>query len=149
MRHRDRALNAHCYPLLSYPEMYILDGGYSSFFTDHRLRCSPQEYVTMKEKEHLQARRKGLGRVKQERQKLNRARCKLAVWHHINPSDSPILLPLAYAWHCWRFSAAWLFGGRLACLQWRLIKVACCITTRLAYLRKWAPSSRRWSIHLL
>lgn len=28
----------------------------------------------MKEKEHMDARRKGLGRVKQERQKLNRAK---------------------------------------------------------------------------
>lgn len=90
MRHRDRAINAHCYPSLSYPEMYILDGGYSCFFIDHRLRCSPQEYVSMKEKEHLEARRRGLGRVKHERQKLNRAKTFAFGQHSWQADDSPL-----------------------------------------------------------
>ena len=89
VRHRDRAINAHRYPLLSYPELYILDGGYSSFFDDHKLRCSPQQYVTMKEKEHMQARKRGLGRVKQERQKLNRAQTFAFGQHSQQIEDSP------------------------------------------------------------
>ncbi|KAL8830986.1 MAG: hypothetical protein Q9191_001135 [Dirinaria sp. TL-2023a] len=96
VRHRDRATNADCYPALTYPELYILDGGYSSFFSDHRLRCTPQEYVTMKEKEHLQARRRGLGRVKQERQKLNRAQT-FAFGQHEREADNS---PLAAERHC-------------------------------------------------
>ncbi|KAL8797742.1 MAG: hypothetical protein Q9195_000094 [Heterodermia aff. obscurata] len=89
VRHRDRATNAHRYPLLSYPELYILDGGYSSFFDDHKFRCSPQHYVTMKEKEHMQARKRGLGRVKQERQKLNRAQTFAFGQHNRQLEDSP------------------------------------------------------------
>ena len=55
LRHKDRATNAHRYPLLTYPEVYILDGGYSSFFMDHRFRCFPQNYVEMAAKEHANA----------------------------------------------------------------------------------------------
>ena len=89
VRHRDRAMNAHRYPSLSYPELYILDGGYSSFFNDHKIRCSPQQYVTMKEKEHMQARKRGLFRVKQERQKLNRAQTFHFGQHDHQIDDSP------------------------------------------------------------
>jgi M-phase inducer tyrosine phosphatase len=73
LRHRDRAANAHRYPLLSYPEVYILDGGYSSFFSDHSLRCIPQNYVEMASKEHANACERGLGKIKQQRVKLGRA----------------------------------------------------------------------------
>lgn len=50
----------------------------------------------MKEKEHLQARRRGLGRVKQERQKLNRAQT-FAFGQHARESDDS---PLAPERHC-------------------------------------------------
>ncbi|KAI9871187.1 MAG: cell division cycle- protein [Pleopsidium flavum] len=73
VRHQDRAANAHQYPKLTYPEVYILDGGYSSFFVDHRARCFPQNYVEMAAKEHQTACERGLGRMKQQRGKLMRA----------------------------------------------------------------------------
>lgn len=73
VRHRDRAENAHRYPSLTYPEVYILDGGYSSFFMDHRYRCFPQNYVEMAAKEHENACERGLGKIKQQRAKLGRA----------------------------------------------------------------------------
>lgn len=73
VRHRDRATNAHRYPALTYPEVYILDGGYSSFFMDHRFRCFPQNYVEMAAKEHENACERGLGKIKQQRAKLGRA----------------------------------------------------------------------------
>lgn len=73
VRHRDRASNSHRYPLLTYPELYILDGGYSSFFTDHSFRCFPQSYVEMGAKEHANACERGLGKIKQQRVKLSRA----------------------------------------------------------------------------
>ena len=73
LRHKDRACNAHQYPKLTYPEVYILDGGYSSFFLDHKFRCYPQNYVEMADKEHENACERGLGRMKQQRTKLCRA----------------------------------------------------------------------------
>lgn len=72
IRHRDRAVNVDNYPNLTYPDMYILDGGYSAFFASHRSLCFPQNYVEMAAKEHEFACERGLGKVKQ-RSKLSRA----------------------------------------------------------------------------
>ena len=88
LRHKDRAINAHRYPLLTYPEVYILDGGYSAFFQDHRFRCSPQNYVEMGAKEHATACERGLGRIKQQRGKLCRAQT-FAFGQHQTLEDSP------------------------------------------------------------
>ncbi len=73
IRHEDRASNAHQYPKLTFPEVYILDGGYSAFFQNHKLRCSPQNYVEMNDKEHANACERDLGRIKQQRGKIGRA----------------------------------------------------------------------------
>lgn len=72
LRHRDRAFNIDQYPHLTYPDMYILEGGYSAFFSQHSSLCFPQNYVEMNAKEHEFACERGLGKVKQ-RSKLNRA----------------------------------------------------------------------------
>lgn len=72
IRHRDRAFNIDQYPQLTYPDLYILEGGYSAFFSEHRTLCYPQNYVEMSAKEHEYACERGLGKVKQ-RSKLNRA----------------------------------------------------------------------------
>lgn len=49
MRNLDRKLNAHHYPVLFYPEIYILDGGYKNFWTLHGVRCDPPHgYVPMR-----------------------------------------------------------------------------------------------------
>lgn len=89
LRQRDRAVNAHRYPLLTYPEVYILDGGYSSFFQDHRYRCFPQNYVEMAAKEHAAACERGLGRIKQQRGKLCRAQTFAFGQHNQPLEDSP------------------------------------------------------------
>ncbi|KAI5784789.1 hypothetical protein FPQ18DRAFT_265494 [Pyronema domesticum] len=52
LRKRDRQLNMHRYPLLHYPDIYILEGGYSNFFSQHRQRCEPQNYVEMDDAAH-------------------------------------------------------------------------------------------------
>ncbi|KAL8784604.1 MAG: hypothetical protein Q9213_003859 [Squamulea squamosa] len=88
LRHKDRAINSHRYPLLTYPEVYILDGGYSAFFQEHRFRCSPQNYVEMGAKEHASACERGLGRIKQHRGKLCRAQT-FAFGQHQTLEDSP------------------------------------------------------------
>ncbi|OCT46345.1 M-phase inducer phosphatase [Cladophialophora carrionii] len=85
IRNKDRAVNADCYPALTYPEAYILDGGYSNFFKDYRMRCYPQNYVEMHAKEHALDCERGLGKVKQ-RSKLVRAQT-FAFGQH-SPLDS-------------------------------------------------------------
>lgn len=88
LRHQDRAINVDTYPNLTYPDMYILDGGYSSFFAEHRSFCFPQNYVEMSAKEHEFACERGLGKVKQ-RSKLNRAQTFAFGEHSPQMEDSP------------------------------------------------------------
>ncbi|XP_063783943.1 M-phase inducer phosphatase 3 [Pseudophryne corroboree] len=45
LREEDRARNE--YPSLSYPEMYLLKGGYKDFFPEYRVLCDPQGYCPM------------------------------------------------------------------------------------------------------
>lgn len=47
LRNADRHQNMHRYPQLFYPEIYILAGGYSTFYANHRSRCEPQSYIEM------------------------------------------------------------------------------------------------------
>ncbi|KAM0796611.1 hypothetical protein BDR22DRAFT_518448 [Usnea florida] len=89
LRHKDRATNAHQYPKLTYPEVYILDGGYSSFFMEHKPRCYPQNYVEMGAQEHANACERGLGRIKQQRAKLSRAQTFAFGQHEQQVDDSP------------------------------------------------------------
>ncbi|OZJ02695.1 hypothetical protein BZG36_04598 [Bifiguratus adelaidae] len=52
LRSRDRHANLVDYPKLYYPEIYLLDGGYSRFFQSYKHRCTPQSYVGMKDAAH-------------------------------------------------------------------------------------------------
>jgi M-phase inducer tyrosine phosphatase len=88
IRNKDRAVNAESYPALTYPEAYILDGGYSTFFKDYRLRCYPQNYVEMHAKEHVVDCERGLGKVKQ-RTKLVRAQTFAFGQHSPQLDSSP------------------------------------------------------------
>lgn len=64
VRSEDRTANAEHYPRLTYPEVYILDGGYSAFFLDHRARCFPPEYVEMSDAKHQRTCEREMGRLK-------------------------------------------------------------------------------------
>lgn len=88
IRHHDRAANVDTYPHLTYPDMYILDGGYSAFFSEHRSLCFPQNYVEMNADGHEFACERGLGKVKQ-RSKLNRAQTFAFGQHSPEMEDSP------------------------------------------------------------
>ncbi|KAK4044417.1 Rhodanese-like domain-containing protein [Parachaetomium inaequale] len=73
IRARDRNENAAHYPKLFYPEIYILDGGYSGFFVEHRERCYPQAYVEMNAAEHVNTCEREMNRLRQNRRGLGRA----------------------------------------------------------------------------
>lgn len=88
IRHSDRSFNVNQYPLLSYPDLYVLEGGYSSFFADHRSFCFPQSYVEMNSKGNEFACERGLGRVRQ-RTKLDRAHTFAFGDHSLGMQDSP------------------------------------------------------------
>lgn len=93
IRAADRCANAEHYPRLTYPEVYILDGGYSGFFSEHRDRCYPQAYVEMDDAEHVQTCEREMGRLRQkkERKGLSRAATFAFGSSHGSPSvqDSP------------------------------------------------------------
>ena len=72
IRQRDRIHNQNHYPHLTYPELYLLEGGYADFFRQHPHRCFPQAYVEMDSKDHEEACERGMAKVKR-RAKLSRA----------------------------------------------------------------------------
>lgn len=74
IRAEDRTINAEFYPRLSYPDIYILDGGYSEFFTEHRDLCYPQAYVEMAAVEHAFTCEREMGKLQQKRKGLGRAK---------------------------------------------------------------------------
>ncbi|KAI2472394.1 Rhodanese-like protein [Annulohypoxylon bovei var. microspora] len=74
VRASDRMANAEYYPRLTYPEVYILDGGYSEFFIEHRSRCHPQAYVAMGAEEHANTCEREMGKLQQKRKGLGRAK---------------------------------------------------------------------------
>jgi M-phase inducer tyrosine phosphatase len=74
IRSQDRSVNAEFYPKLTYPDVYLLDGGYSEFFTQHSGRCYPQSYVEMNDESHAATCEREMGKLQQKRKGLNRAR---------------------------------------------------------------------------
>ncbi|KAI3323347.1 M-phase inducer phosphatase [Xylariaceae sp. AK1471] len=74
IRAEDRTANVEFYPRLTYPEVYILEGGYSDFFKLHRDRCYPQAYVEMDAEEHANTCERELGKLQQKRKGLGRAK---------------------------------------------------------------------------
>ena len=89
IRAEDRTANAEHYPRLTYPEVYILEGGYSGFFTEHRDRCYPQAYVEMNAAEHVNTCEREMGRLRQNRRGLGRAQTFAFGQHHSTVEDSP------------------------------------------------------------
>ncbi|KAI1159786.1 rhodanese-like domain-containing protein [Nemania serpens] len=89
IRAEDRTVNAEFYPRLTYPEVYILEGGYSDFFKLQRIRCYPQAYVEMDAEEHANTCERELGKLQQKRKGIGRAKT-FAFGHH-EPAmfDSP------------------------------------------------------------
>ncbi|XP_041349138.1 M-phase inducer phosphatase-like [Gigantopelta aegis] len=52
LRNADRQLNSDQYPKLFFPEIYLLSGGYKSFFTQCQNYCTPVDYVPMLDRTH-------------------------------------------------------------------------------------------------
>lgn len=90
VRQQDRSANAEHYPRLTYPEVYILDGGYSSFFKEHQARCFPQNYVEMDDKAHAYTCEREMGKLRQTRAKLSRA--QTFAFGQSQGVDSPIAI---------------------------------------------------------
>lgn len=96
--------------------MYILDGGYSSFFLDHKLRCYPQNYVEMGAQEHANACERGLGRIKQQRAKLSRAQT-FAFGQHAQQLDNS---PTASSGHSNSVMAGMILAVDAETISWRM-----------------------------
>ncbi|KAI0806978.1 hypothetical protein C8Q74DRAFT_1187339 [Fomes fomentarius] len=60
LRSKDRAMNNHVYPRVHYPEVYILQGGYSQYYQESSIRCQPQAYVRMDDPHYAASRREDL-----------------------------------------------------------------------------------------
>ncbi|XP_058236697.1 cell division cycle 25 homolog d isoform X2 [Hemibagrus wyckioides] len=51
LRELDRAVNAQMYPHLLYPELYLMEGGYKSFYSCCPELCEPHGYVPMRHRD--------------------------------------------------------------------------------------------------
>ncbi|ELU09743.1 hypothetical protein CAPTEDRAFT_127155, partial [Capitella teleta] len=54
LRETDRKENTDQYPKLTYPEIYILEGGYKAFYEHESSQCTPQAYKPMLHIDHSQ-----------------------------------------------------------------------------------------------
>ncbi|XP_067114946.1 cell division cycle 25 homolog d [Osmerus mordax] len=52
LRELDRVLHSSVYPLLFYPEVYLLDQGYKHFYCCHTDLCEPRGYVPMRHRDY-------------------------------------------------------------------------------------------------
>jgi M-phase inducer tyrosine phosphatase len=73
LRKCDRSLNRDSYPLLSFPDIVILDGGYKQFFLKYGNYCFPQGYIEMKDSNHEKNCESQMNKVRLE-SKLTRAK---------------------------------------------------------------------------
>ncbi|KAI0200256.1 rhodanese-like domain-containing protein [Astrocystis sublimbata] len=89
IRAEDRTANAESYPHLTYPEVYILEGGYSDFFKLQRDRCYPQAYVEMDAQEHANTCEREMGKLQQKRKCITRAKTFAFGHHEPTIFDSP------------------------------------------------------------
>lgn len=87
-RSRDRQLNMHRYPALSYPDVYILDGGYCGFFGEYKFRCQPQQYVEMDDASHRHKCERELGKFRRN-SKLGRSQTYTFGVHNDDFNSSP------------------------------------------------------------
>jgi M-phase inducer tyrosine phosphatase len=88
VRSEDRTANAEMYPKLTYPEVYILEGGYSGFFAQHRSRCYPPCYVEMSDEKHQRTCEREMGRLR-ARKTLGRAQTFAFGQREPSVHDSP------------------------------------------------------------
>jgi hypothetical protein len=52
IRKLDRLVNKNSYPALTYPELYLLEGGYKNFYESHNKFCAPCSYKPMLHDDH-------------------------------------------------------------------------------------------------
>ena len=52
LRNLDRQLNAEKYPVLNFPELYIMKGGYKDFYDQYREVCVPRCHIPMLHEDH-------------------------------------------------------------------------------------------------
>jgi len=63
-RELDRVANWQRWPELYFPELYLLEGGYSNFFKEKPAYCEPQGYISMFDKNYLNECKQSLRRRK-------------------------------------------------------------------------------------
>lgn len=95
LRSRDRTINNASYPKIHYPELYILEGGYSNFYQNCPTRCDPQAYVAMDDPRHFERRNSDL----HDFRKFSRTRSFTygEKQQPAQPRSQPLCPPMAFA----------------------------------------------------
>jgi M-phase inducer tyrosine phosphatase len=94
LRRCDRTLNSGVYPRICYPEVYILEGGYSGFYNSQPAHCDPRGYVPMDDPKHVQSRNSDL----HDFRKFSRTKSfTYGETQGPPPARAPLCPPLAFA----------------------------------------------------
>ena len=125
-RQCDRANHADSYPSLSYPELYLLEGGYKAFHEQHSRLCSPHHYVPMLQDGFEQALRQF------------RAECKSDL-RRVRQSNGRRLVSLSRVSNVSRPAPVRLWRASLL-LRWN---VQC--TVNMAVWYSWVECIKMWS----
>ncbi|KAJ4488016.1 hypothetical protein J3R30DRAFT_881327 [Lentinula aciculospora] len=67
LRSKDRAMNNHSYPKIHYPELYVLEGGYCSYYKRSAHRCEPSGYICMDDPQHAASRKGDLDQFRKSK----------------------------------------------------------------------------------
>ncbi|CAM1503441.1 Fc.00g082170.m01.CDS01 [Cosmosporella sp. VM-42] len=98
VRSRDRDRNMESYPKLTFPDIYVLEGGFSGFFGQYPDQCKPRGYVSMSDPAHQEACRRGMAELRQH-QPGSRNRPKTgAPKLDINEAQTPIKISKVLAY---------------------------------------------------
>ncbi|KAH6380462.1 hypothetical protein HBI08_238600 [Parastagonospora nodorum] len=80
IRRQDRQYNEERYPCLTYPTIWILEGGYRSFYNSHKSLCEPQGYTSERDVNEPNSSRSAIPKGPRKRYKnvrVRRRKCNL------------------------------------------------------------------------
>lgn len=102
LRSLDRQINMNRYPILNYPDIVVLSGGYSNFFESCKDRCFPKRYVEMNDAGFTERCEREMERFRRT-MKTTRSFTAVGSCNNNNNTSSPVAQRSHSAFNTFRF----------------------------------------------